>query len=87
MTKSKGENSNDKNKDDGSKSKSIEKPKSTMPEGVKPACFCMDALSGGNLYNPTSDQITKCRRMYKCFGNANADCMLGTESVWTRCEF
>ena len=60
--------------------------KSSYPAGVSSACFCMDALSGGNNYKPTAKQVTQCRTMYKCWGNAQADCYTGSSNVWTRCE-
>ena len=59
---------------------------SSYPNGVSSACFCMDALSGGNNYKPTAKQVTQCRTMYKCWGNAKADCLSGSSNVWTRCE-
>ncbi len=55
-----------------------------IPAGVSTACYCQDALSGGNIYNSSSDYI-KCKRMYICFENAQADCMFGTSRVWTTC--
>ena len=58
----------------------------TVPEGVSSACFCMDALAGGSLYNPTTKQVRQCKAMYKCWNNAQADCLLGTSNIWTKCE-
>ena len=54
--------------------------------GVSTACRCMDALTGGSIFSPTATQIAKCRRMYICWQNAQADCMLGSSNVWTSCE-
>jgi hypothetical protein len=53
---------------------------------VSSACFCMDALAGGSLYNPTTKQVRQCKTMYKCWNNAQADCLLGTSNIWTKCE-
>jgi hypothetical protein len=58
---------------------------SNIPDGVSPSCFCMDALSGANLFKPNSTQIQQCRRMYICFENAQADCLLGSDNVWREC--
>ena len=59
---------------------------SSIPAGVSSACRCMDALSGANQLNPTATQVLQCRRMYICWQNAQADCMLGSSNVWTSCE-
>jgi|GEM_PF-3916866 len=48
------------------------------------ACQCMRAFSGERGYE---SMIGKCRKMYICFENAKIDCMLGTSSVWTKCEY
>ena len=63
-----------------------ENSRNDIPTGVSSSCFCSDALSGGNLYDPTSSQISKCRKMYICWDNAYTDCLMGTEHVWTTCE-
>lgn len=55
------------------------------PEGVSPSCFCMDSLTGGKMYKSTPLQKTRCRRMYICWENAQYDCLLNTENVWTEC--
>ena len=58
----------------------------SVPAGVSSACFCQDALTGGSIFSPTATQVAKCRRMYICWQNAQADCMLGSSNVWTSCE-
>ena len=65
--------------------KSSTKGKSNFPDGVTSACFCTDALSGGSIYGSTTEQKRKCKRMFICWDNAQADCMLGTSQVWYEC--
>ena len=43
-------------------------------------------LTGVNYGDEYTKIRVKCRRMYICFDNAKTDCMLGRESVWTRCQ-
>ena len=57
---------------------------SSIPDGVSSACYCMDALSGGKIYN-SSASYSKCKKMFICWDNAQADCMLGTSQVWYEC--
>lgn len=64
-----------------SKAKNI----SNYPNGVSSACFCMDALSGGSKYGASYEQKVKCRTMFKCWDNAQADCLLKTSRVWYEC--
>ena len=56
------------------------------PPPPSPACQCASAMSGINQYKLDEEQKIQCKMMYKCFGNANADCSLGTENVWEKCE-
>jgi hypothetical protein len=58
---------------------------SSIPDGVSSACFCMDALSGGSIYDSTYEQKSKCRKMFICWDNAQADCLMGTSQVWYEC--
>ena len=55
-----------------------------VPAGVSSACYCMDALSGGKIYN-SSANYNKCKKMFICWDNAQADCMFGTSRVWNEC--
>lgn len=52
-------------------------------EKARPACACANVLASPNDY-PREEKI-KCLRKYKCWHNANIDCMMGTESVWHEC--
>jgi len=60
--------------------------KETFPSGVSTACFCADYFNGGNMYDHTPSQNSKCRKMYICLDNAMSDCMSGNSSFWDRCE-
>lgn len=61
------------------------KKESSLPDGVSSACFCMDALSGGSIYGSTYEQKSKCRKMFICWDNAQADCLMGTSQIWYEC--
>ena len=61
------------------------KTESSIPDGVSAACFCMDALSGGSIYGSTYEQKSKCRKMFICWDNAQADCLMGTSQIWYEC--
>lgn len=50
---------------------------------LSPACQCAQVLASPNQY--PRDTMVKCLRMYKCWHNANIDCMMGTETVWYEC--
>tara|TARA_B110000238_G_scaffold1390_1_gene1289 strand:+ start:30 stop:755 length:726 start_codon:yes stop_codon:yes gene_type:complete len=68
------------------------KPKKSSPSNKKSnepssACFCMDALSGGEIYGANAEQRSKCRKMYICFDNANTDCLLGASNTWDKCYY
>ena len=56
-----------------------------VTEGVTSDFFCMDALSGGEIYRASTKQKSQCKSMFKCWANAQADCLLGTSQVWYEC--
>tara|TARA_B110000285_G_C15016155_1_gene559171 strand:+ start:167 stop:514 length:348 start_codon:yes stop_codon:yes gene_type:complete len=58
---------------------------SSIPDGVSSSCFCMDALAGGTNYGATYKQKSMCKKMFICWNNAQADCLLGTSQVWYEC--
>lgn len=66
------------------KKSSTSNKKSNEPSS---ACFCMDALSGGEIYGANAEQRSKCRKMYICFDNANTDCLMGTSNTWDKCYY
>ena len=63
----------------------IKKKESSIPDGVSSSCFCMDALSGGTIYGATYEQKSKCRKMFICWNNAQADCLMSTSQIWYEC--
>jgi hypothetical protein len=68
------------------------KPKKSSPSNKKSnepssACFCMDALSGGEIYGANAEQRSKCRKMYICSDNARTDCLLGASNTWDKCYY
>jgi len=55
----------------------------TTNSNLSAACQCAKVLASPNQY--PRDIRVKCLRMYKCWNNANIDCMMGTETVWYEC--
>lgn len=47
------------------------------------ACQCLRALSGESGYEKLKG---KCRKMYICWYNAQIDCMMGTSTIFTKCN-
>ncbi len=70
---------------DSTGSSGSQESSSAYPEGVQPACFCSSVLNGAGVYDYDSNQLNRCKRMYKCGWNATVDCQSGTETQWYEC--